>query len=76
MLLICTFQQGQSSILMTVCVLIIEDCGMKPRNCATSKIYFLIFSVNVTVRIRLQEKGSYIIITDIDELKELFPDED
>ena len=32
--------------------------------------------VSSTVRIRLQEKGPYCIITHIDDLKELFPDED
>ena len=42
--------------------------GMKPRNCGTRKKYFL--------RIRLQEKGPYSIIAYIDDLKELFPNED
>ena len=32
----------QSCILMTVCVLNIEDCVMKPKNCGTRKKYFLI----------------------------------
>ena len=32
--------------------------------------------VSGTVRIRLQEKGPCSIITHIDDLKELFPDED
>ena len=44
---------------------------MKPRNCGTRKKCFLIL-----VRIRLQEKGPYSITTHIDDLKELFPDED
>ena len=34
------------------------------------------FTVSGTVRIRLQEKGPYSIITHIDDLKELFTDED
>ena len=34
------------------------------------------FTVSGTVRIRLQEKGPYSIITHIDDLKELFPGED
>ena len=42
MLLTWTFQQGQSSILMTVCVLLIEDCGIKPRNYGT-RIKFFFF---------------------------------
>ena len=37
---------------------------------------FLFFTVNGTVRIRLQEKGPYGIITHIDDLKELFPEKD
>ena len=40
------------------------------------KKIFSYFTVSGTVRIRLQEKGPYIIITHIDDLKELFPDED
>ena len=67
-----TFQQEQSCLLMTACVLIVEDYGMKPRNCGTRKKILSYF----TVRIRLQEKGPYGIITHIDDLKELFPDED
>ena len=41
------------------------------------KIFFY-STVSGTVRIRLQEKGPYrySIITQIDDLKELFPDED
>ena len=76
MLLAWTFQQGQSSILMTVCVLRIEDCEMKPRNCGTRKKIFSYFTVSGTVKLRLQEKGPCSIITHIDDLKELFPDED
>ena len=34
---------------------------------------FSYFTVSGTVRIRLQEKGPYNIITHIDDLKELFP---
>ena len=34
------------------------------------------FTVNRTVSIRLQEKGPYSIITHIDNLKGLFPDEE
>ena len=75
MLLTWTFQQGQSSILISVFVLIIEDYGMKPKNCGTRKKKFSYFTVISTVRIRLQEKGPYSIITHIDDLKELFPDE-
>ena len=37
---------------------------------------FSYFTVNGTVRIRFQEKGPYSIITHIDALKELLPDED
>ena len=40
------------------------------------KKIFSYFTVNCTVRIRLQEKGPYSIITHVDDLKELFPDED
>ena len=40
------------------------------------KKIFSYFTVSGTVRIRLQEKGPYIIITHVDDLKELFPDED
>ena len=61
---------------MTVFVLIIEDCGMKPRNKRTRNKMFSYFTVNDTVRIMLQEKGPYSIIKHIDDLKELFPDED
>ena len=60
---------------LSVCVLIIEDCGMKPRNCGMRKNIFLILLL-VVVRIRLQEKGPHNIITHIDDLKELFPDKD
>ena len=61
-----TFQQGQSPILMTVHVLIIEECGMKPGN-----------YVNMCYdNIWTQKKGPYSIITHINDLKELFPDED
>ena len=37
---------------------------------------FFFFSVNGSVCIKLQENGSYNIITHIDDLKEIFPDED
>ena len=37
---------------------------------------FSYFTVNGTVRIRLQEKGPYRFITYIDDLKELLADED
>ena len=37
---------------------------------------FSYFTVTGIVRIRFQEKGPYSIITNIDDLKELFPDED
>ena len=40
------------------------------------KKIFSYFTVSGTVRIRLQEKGPYSIITHVDDLKELFPDED
>ena len=40
------------------------------------KKIFSYFTVGGTVRIRLQEKSPYSIITHIDDLKELFPDED
>ena len=49
---------------------------MKPKNCGTRKKIFCYFTVGGTVRIRLQEKSPYSIITHIDDLKELFPDED
>ena len=39
------------------------------------KKIFSYFTVSGTVRIKLQEKGPYSIITRIDDLKELFPDE-
>ena len=51
MLLTWSFQQGQSSILMTVDVLIIEDCGKKPRNFGARKKIFSYFTVSGTVRI-------------------------
>ena len=75
MLLTWTFQQRQSSILMTFCALIIEDYGMKPRICETRKKNSY-FTVNGTVRIWLEEKGPYSIIKHIDDLRELFPDKD
>ena len=40
------------------------------------KKIFSYFTVSGIVRIRLQEKGPYSIITHTDDLKELFPDED
>ena len=40
------------------------------------KKIFSYFTVSGTVRIRLQEKGPYSIITHMDDLKELFPGED
>ena len=40
------------------------------------KKIFSYFTVSGTVRIRFQEKGQYSIITHIDDLKELFSDED
>ena len=43
--------------------------------CNKKKI-FSYFTDNGTVRIRLQEKGPYSIITHMDDLKELFTDED
>ena len=41
----------------------------------SKKKIFSYFTVSGTVRIKLQEKGPYSIITRIDDLKELFPDE-
>ena len=41
----------------------------------SKKKIFSYFTVSGTVRIKLQEKGPYSIITHIDDLKELFPDE-
>ena len=38
--------------------------------------FFSFFTVNGSVCIKLQENGSYNIITHIDEFKEIFPDED
>ena len=46
------------------------------RNLWNKKKVFSYFTVNGTVRIRLQKKSPYSIITHIDDLKELFPDED
>ena len=40
------------------------------------KKVFSYFTLSVAVKIRLQEKGSYSIITHIAYVKELFPDED
>ena len=40
------------------------------------KKIFSCFNVSGTARIWLQEEGPYSIITHIDDLKELFPDED
>ena len=40
------------------------------------KKMFSYFTVSGIVRIRLQEKGPYSIITHVDDLKELLPDED
>ena len=37
---------------------------------------FSFFTINGSVRLKLQENGSYNIITHIDDLKEIFPDED
>ena len=48
---------------------------MKPRNRGTRK-NISYFTVRGNARISLQEKGQYSIITHIDDLKELFPDED
>ena len=75
MLMIWTFKHRQGSELMTVCLLIIEDCGMKPSNWKKKKI-FSYYTVNGTARLRLQEKGPYSIITHVDDLKEFVPDED
>ena len=47
---------------------------MKPRTVEQEKKNY--FAVNGTVRMRLQEKSPYSIITHNDGLKELFPDED
>ena len=41
----------------------------------SKKKIFSYFTVSGTVRIKLQEKGPYSIITHIDDLKKLFPDE-
>ena len=41
----------------------------------SKKKIFSYFTVSGTVRIKLQEKGPYSIITRIDDLKKLFPDE-
>ena len=60
---------------MTVCILIIEYCGMKSRNCGTKK-KFSYFTVIGIVMIRLPEKGTYSIITHTDDFKEIFLDED
>ena len=60
---------------MTVYVLLIEDCGMKPKKCGTRNIFFY-FTVNGTVRKMLQEKGPKSIIRHVDYLKKLFPDDD
>ena len=49
---------------------------MKLRNCGTKKKHFSYLNVNGTVRLMLQEKGPFSIITYIDDLKEFFPDED
>ena len=59
---------------MKVCVLIIEIVEYNQETVKQKKISY--FTVNSTVRKRLQEKGPYSIITRIDDLKKLFPDED
>ena len=52
----------------------IEVCGTSAINYGIGRNSF--FSVNGSVCIKLQENGSYNIITHIDDLKEIFPDED
>ena len=37
---------------------------------------FSFFAVNGSTRIKIREDGSYNIITHIDDLKDIFPDED
>ena len=46
-----------SSILLTICVLITEDCGMKPRNCGTRKkiIFYLLDCVRIWVIFNLDK---------------------
>ena len=61
---------------MRVCVLITGVCGINVKSCRTSKEYNLFFTVNVSVRIKIGENGPYNIITHIDDLKDIFPDED
>ena len=48
----------------------------KTKKLLSKKKIFSYFTVSGTVRIRLQEKGPHGIMTHINNLKELFPDED
>ena len=48
----------------------------KTKKLLSKKKIFSYFTVSDTVRIRLQEKGPHGIMTHINNLKELFPDED
>ena len=53
---------------MKVCVPTIGVCGTSARNYGIGANYFLFFTGNDSVRVKLQENGSYSI-THIDDLK-------
>ena len=59
---------------MKVCVPITGVCGINAKNCGTSKEYFVFFTTNGSIRIKIRENGPYNIITHIDDLKDIFPD--
>ena len=61
---------------MKVCVPTIGICGTGARNYGIGANYFLFFTVNGSVGVKLQENASYNIITHIDDLKEIFLEED
>ena len=67
---------GTNSTLMKVCFPTIGVCGTSARNYGRGANYFLFFTVNGSARVKLQENGSHNIITHIDDLKEIFPEED
>ena len=60
---------------MRVYVPITGHCKINAKSCGTSKEYFF-FTANGAIRIKIRENAPYKITTHIDDLKDIFLDED
>ena len=60
---------------MIACVLITGDFGTNVKKLWSYSKIFWFFTVNGTVRLKLEQNGSYNSITYLNDLKSLFPEE-